>query len=106
MKNINSANYLMEITKQLMLKIDQIKNCETYEEALKNAEHAFRVANALKAASAMSGEDHDAYAVVAYDVTKYWTGEIHQALADVAIRVGQNAETILEQFEHRDECLK
>lgn len=54
----------------------------------------------------MSGEDHDAYAVVAYDVTKYWTGEIHQALADVAIRVGQNAETILEHFEHRDECLK
>lgn len=29
MKNINAVNYLMEITKQLMLKIDQIKNCET-----------------------------------------------------------------------------
>lgn len=106
MKNINAANYMMEIAKQLMLKIEQVKSCETYEEALKNAEHAFRVANALKATSAMSSEDHDAYAVVAYDVTKYWTGEIHQALADVAIRVGQNAETILEHFEHRDECLK
>lgn len=106
MKNINAASYLMEITKQIILKIDQIKNCGTYDEARENAEHAFRIVNALKAASAMSHEDHDAYAVVAYDVTKYWTGEIHQALADVAIRAGQNAETILEHLEHRDECLK
>lgn len=106
MKSINTMKFIVEYSKQMTITLDRIEKAETYDEAKRIANYALGLADGMTlfTNTMICAENNDITAEMS-DVEDSWRADIHQAVAEAAIRTRQPGDEIIRQLTRRDECL-
>lgn len=104
MKSINTMKFVVEYSKQMTITLHKIKEAETYDEAKKTANYAMGFVDGITLfTNTMICFENNDFTSEMSDVEDCWRADIHQAVADVAIRTNQPNDEIMKQLARRDE---
>ena len=106
MKSINTMKFIAEYSKQMTITLDKIEKAETYDEAKKTANYAMGLVDGMTLfTNEMICAENSGFTAEMSDVEDGWRADIHQAVAEAAIRTKQPGDEIMKQLPRRDECL-
>jgi hypothetical protein len=106
MKSINTMKFVTEYSKQMTITLDKIGKAETYDEAKKIANYAMGLVDGMELfTSTMICFENNGFVDEMDDVENSWRADIHQAVADAAIRTKQSADEIVKLLARRDKYL-
>lgn len=107
MKSITTMKFITEYSKQMSVTLDEIVKSETYDEAKKIANYAIGLVDGMVLfTNTMVCIENNDFTAEMSDVEDGWRADIHQALAEVAIRTKQPTDEIIRQLNRRDEFRK
>lgn len=103
MKSINTMKFVAEYSKQMTITLDKIEKAETYDAAKKIANYAMGLVDGMTVfTNTMICFENNDFTAEMDDVENGWRADIHQAVADAAIRTMQPGDEIMRQLAHRD----
>lgn len=106
MKSINTMKFVAEYSKQMTITLDKIEKAESYDEAKKIANYAMGLVDGVTVfTNTMICFENNDFTAEMDEVENGWRADIHQAVADVAIRTKQPNDEIMRQLTRRDEYL-
>lgn len=106
MKSINTMKFVAEYSKQMTITLDRIEKAETYDEAKRIANYAIGLVDGMTLfTNTMICFENNDFTAEMYEVENSWRADIHQAVAEVAIRTKQPNDEIMKQLTRRDEYL-
>ena len=106
MKSINTMKFIAEYSKQMTITLDKIEKAETYDEAKKTANYAMGLVDGMVLfTNTMICFENNDFTAEMDDVENGWRADIHQSVAEVAIRTKQPNDEIMKQLARRDEYL-
>lgn len=106
MKSINTMKFIAEYSKQMTVTLDKIEKAKTYDEAKKTANYAMGLVDGMTLfTNTMICFENNDFTAEMSDVEDGWRADIHQAVAEAAIRTSQPHDEIMKQLTRRDEYL-
>lgn len=106
MKSINTMKFIVEYSRQMAITFNRIEKAETYDEAKRIANYALGLVDGMTLfTNEMICPENSGFPAEMDEVENHWRADIHQAVAEAAIRTRQPGDEIIRQLTRRDECL-
>lgn len=106
MKSINTMKFIVEYSKQMAITFNRIEKAETYDEAKRIANYALGLVDGMTLfTNEMICTENSGFPAEMDEVENQWRADIHQAVAEAAIRTRQSGDEIIRQLTRRDEFL-